>query len=95
MDVQHRSDEQRFTIDLADGEAFLAYELPREGVIDLQHTIVPESAQGQGLGGRLVEAAMAHARDAGLRVMPTCPFVQKWVDEHPESAVLLEGAGKG
>ena len=89
MGVRHRPEEQRFSIDLPDGEAILAYTRPRDGVIDLQHTIVPGSAQGNGVGSRLVEAAMRHARDAGLRVVPSCPFVKHWMDEHPESADLL------
>lgn len=89
MDVRHLRDEKRFQIDLAEGEAILAYARPRDGVIDLQHTIVPHAAQGNGVGSHLVEAAMRHARDEGLRVVPSCPFVKHWMDEHPESADLL------
>lgn len=89
MDVRHLPDEKRFTADVGGGEAVLGYDDSRQGVIDLQHTVVPDEAQGQGVGGRLVEAAVRHARAKGLRIVPTCPFVQHWMQEHPEHAELV------
>ena len=89
MEVRHLPAEKRFTAAVGGGEAVLGYDDSRQGLIDLQHTVVPEEAQGQGLGGRLVAAAVQHARAKGLRIVPTCPFVQHWMQEHPEHAELL------
>ena len=90
MDVTHDPDARRFEIDLgADGPAYLTYEPLDDDVLDLRHTIVPESAQGRGVGTALVEAAFAHARAEGLRLVPTCPFVAEWLAEHPEAADVV------
>lgn len=79
--------------DGADARAvgFLSYEL-REGVLDLQHTVVDPAMRGHGLGGRLVEAGLSHARAEGLQVRPTCPFIPPYVAQHPEYQDLIEGA---
>ncbi len=57
--------------------------------IDFQHTIVMPSHRGQGIAGQLAEHAFADARSAGLKVIPSCPFIQGWLPEHPEVADLI------
>jgi uncharacterized protein len=84
MRVEHREEEERFVAVLDDGEAELAYTHPERGVIDIQHTFVPRSARGQGVAEALAEAAFQWARERGDKVVPSCPFVRKWVTEHPE-----------
>lgn len=73
---------------------FLSYELD-DGVLDLQHTVVDPRQRGHGLGGRLVETGLQHARAEGLRVRPTCPFVPGYLAGHPEHQDLVEGAATG
>lgn len=89
MKVRHLPDEKRFEITTDVGEAILGYDDSQRGVMDLQHTVVPEEAQGRGIGGQLVEAAVRHARDKGMRIVPTCPFVQHWLQENPEYGELV------
>ncbi|WP_367889967.1 GNAT family N-acetyltransferase [Serinicoccus kebangsaanensis] len=91
-EIVHLADQDRFEAQ-AEGRAVghLSYELEGD-VLDLQHTVVDPEGRGQGLGGRLVEEAMGYARAEGLRVRPTCPFVPRYLAEHPEHADLLEGA---
>jgi predicted GNAT family acetyltransferase len=60
----------------------------REGsTLELVHTEVPPDLEGRGLGGRLVEAALAVAARDGLTVVPRCPFARAWLRRHPEAAV--------
>jgi uncharacterized protein len=82
--VRHEPDRSRFVLDLADGEAELLYGEFAEDVLDLQHTEVPPSGRGKGVGDALVRAALAFARERGARVMATCPYVQAWLRRHPE-----------
>ena len=55
-----------------------------DGVMHLIHTQVPSFAEGRGIGGQLVKAAMDHAEAHGLRVHPVCSFVATWIRRHPE-----------
>lgn len=92
MQVEHRQGERRFVAQTDAGEAELSYEQPREGVLDLLHTFVPVEARGEGVGEALVETALDHARGNGLQIIPSCPFVLRWVEAHPEQADLVATA---
>lgn len=82
--VRHLPDRLRFTADVgADEQAVLLYQRLDDGTLDLQHTIVPAEARGGGVGDALVRAAVAYARAHGVRLVPTCPFVEAWLDRHP------------
>jgi predicted GNAT family acetyltransferase len=48
------------------------------------HTEVDESYEGRGLGNRLAEAALEDVRGKGLVVVPLCPFIARYVQQHPE-----------
>ena len=83
MTVRHDPEHSRFVVSLPDGDAQLLYAAFGDDVLDLQHTEVPASGQGQGIGDALVRAALAYAREHGLGVMATCPYVQAWLRRHP------------
>jgi predicted GNAT family acetyltransferase len=83
LSVRHDADRASFVVDLPDGEAELLYGEFAEDVLDLQHTEVPPSGRGKGVGDALVRAALRHARERGARVMATCPSVQAWLRRHP------------
>lgn len=90
MQVEHDEQEHRFFVRVGDEEAELAYTRPGHGLLDIQHTYVPESARGQGVAEALAVAAFDYARGRGDRVIPTCPFVRKWLASHPEEAALVD-----
>jgi uncharacterized protein len=83
MTVEHDPEHSRFVVRLPDGDAELLYARFSEDVLDLQHTEVPPSGHGKGVADALIRAALAYAREHGMRVMATCPYVQKWLRRHP------------
>ena len=84
VQVERREKARRFVAQTDGGVAYLRYERPDERTIDLKHTVVPKAAEGRGVGGALARAAFAYAREHGLRVVVTCPFVRAWLARHPE-----------
>jgi uncharacterized protein len=84
MTVQHDPDHSRFLVALPGGDAQLLYAMFGDDVLNLQHTEVPPSAKGQGVGDALVRHVLAYACERGLRVMATCPYVQAWLRRHPD-----------
>jgi predicted GNAT family acetyltransferase len=58
-------------------------------VLDLYSTWVPPAERGRQVAARLVAAALAHAREHGYRVVPSCWYVRRWFDAHPDHADLL------
>jgi len=79
----------RFVCGPAGHEAELLYRL-RGGRMILIHTEVPIELEGQGIGGKLVTAAVDYAAQAGLVVVPSCPFAQSWLDRHPGVAARVQ-----
>jgi len=61
----------------------------RDGALAITHTEVEKELSGRGFGSRLVAATLDDARRQGLRVVPLCPFVAHYVDEHAEYADLV------
>ena len=58
-------------------------------VMGIVHTEVPMAAEGRGIAGQVVRAALAHAREQGLRVAPMCSYVRAYMQRHPETHDLL------
>lgn len=85
--VTHQPETEQFELPTEEGPAVLRYK-SRDGVLDFQHTVVPKAVERRGYGSALVHAALAHARATGAKVVPTCPFVRAYMDDHPEYADL-------
>jgi len=84
MTTDVRDDPTRHRYELTeDGTVvgFVSYRIDG-GVIDLVHTEVDPEHGGRGLAGLLVAAALDDARRRGLSVLPHCPYVRRYIDEH-------------
>lgn len=87
-EVVNNEAEHRFEITLDGETAFAEYRLVH-GAIILPHTVTPKALEGKGLGSRLAVYAMAYAREHGLKVIPTCPFMAAYIRRHPETHDLV------
>lgn len=67
---------------------FAEYRLNGPG-ISFTHTEIDPAFGGRGLGSTLVKAALDAARDAGLSVLPFCPFVQRYIERHADYLDLV------
>lgn len=90
--VTDASERSRFEVHF-DGElaGFAEYRLRSDRIV-FTHTEVDDRFQGHGLAGRLARHALDAARAAGLRVTPLCPYIAKWIGEHPEYVDLVDDA---
>lgn len=78
----------RFETEIDGHLAFIDYVLG-ENLFTLTHTEVPPELGGQGVGGKLVWAALDFARRHQLLVVPHCPFVRSYIDKHAEYRELV------
>lgn len=89
-EVYDNTSAQRFELATDAGTAFIAYER-RGDVISFDHTEVPDSLAGQGVGSALVKGALELVRSEGLKVIAQCSFVAAYIKHHPEYRALLVG----
>jgi uncharacterized protein len=68
--------------------AFVNYRLHPDRIV-LLHTETLDAYAGHGLGGRLARAVLDAARARGLHVVPRCPFIARYIVEHPEYQDLI------
>ncbi|MET1111313.1 MAG: GNAT family N-acetyltransferase [Allosphingosinicella sp.] len=87
-EVRNNEAAHRYELEVEGQLALAAYRL-RDGRITFTHTEVPTALEGRGVGSKLVKAALDDARAQGLKVVPACPFVKHYIDEHPEVQDLL------
>jgi len=60
-----------------------------EGAVELTHTQVDDAFEGHGVGSRLAQGALDALRDEGVRVVPSCPFISAFIQDHQEYADLV------
>jgi predicted GNAT family acetyltransferase len=90
--IRDNPDKHRFEADLGNGETAIAeYNLLSHAIM-FTHTEVPEAFEGRGIGTRLIEFALASARERGLQVIPICPFFAAYMQRHAEVQDLLDPA---
>ncbi len=81
MKVQHDAEEGRFFLDMDDERAYLYYTEPEPGVVDMKTTFVPTGLRGRGIGHVLGCTALRWANSEGLKVIPSCSFIQRLVEQ--------------
>lgn len=79
----------RYVIEKDGAEAELTYSIASPKLVIADHTDVPDSFRGTGVGRALVERLIADARAEGFKIMPLCPFVNAMRQRHPEWAELF------
>ncbi len=87
--VTDASDRRRFEIKVDGTVLGFAEYRRRPGVISFTHTEIDPAHNGEGLGTKLVKAALDTARAEGSAVLPYCPFVQDFIKRHREYLDLV------
>ncbi|MDX8150589.1 GNAT family N-acetyltransferase [Patulibacter brassicae] len=87
-EVRDNPEQHRFEAHTEDGLAgFAEYQLVRGDRIVFTHTEVDPAFGGRGIGTTLVAGALDAAVERGLAIVPICPFVARYVHEHPDAYV--------
>jgi hypothetical protein len=76
---------------IVDGEVagFVQYRRGSDGSIDLHHTEVDDGFEGKGVGTQLARGALDAVRASGDRLVPTCPFIKRYIERNEEYADLV------
>ena len=67
-------------------EAELTFSVASPTLVIADHTGVPDSLRGTGVGVMLVEKLVQDALAEGFKIVPLCPFVNRQRAKHPEWA---------
>ncbi|MBT8050221.1 MAG: N-acetyltransferase [Gammaproteobacteria bacterium] len=70
-------------------KAVMTYRNAGDGHIIVNHTRVAKEHEGQGLAGLLYRAMVDYARRERLQVTPTCSYVVRKFESHPDDRDVL------
>lgn len=92
MTTEVRRREQDYAITVDDRPAGRAFFQLRDDAVVFTHTEVDPAFEGQGVGSALAKGALDDIRAQGKRVVPLCPFIARYIENHPEYADLVAAA---
>jgi predicted GNAT family acetyltransferase len=87
--VKDNTVEDRFELFVDDMPAgFVAYEMQGQNYV-LTHTEIDPDFEGRGMGSALTSRTLEMIRAQGRTVVPVCPFVQSFLQGHPQYLDLV------
>ncbi len=82
--ILHDEKSYKFYTKKGEKESYLVYDKPEFKTLEYQKTFVPKELRGMGISQELAGHALNYAKNMGFKVRPTCPVVEKFINEHPE-----------
>lgn len=84
-ELKHNKAQKRFEVFVKREKAgLMTYQMSGDDRMIIDHTEVYSQFEGQGLGTKLIDAAVDYARKENLKISPTCSFAKKIFAETPE-----------
>ena len=89
--MNFKSDKNKTWLEDENGKEIALLEHPEVAsrVVNLVHTEVDPSMNGQGIAGKITEYVAEKLRSEGLKAELTCSYSIKWFSKHPEYADIL------
>lgn len=82
--VTRNDESHEYEISVNGERAGIAAYRDEPGRILFTHTEIDPAFGGQGLGAILARAALDDAVSRGLTIVPYCPFIQAYLQKHPD-----------
>lgn len=89
MDFLHERGRIYLADDTGRTVAEVLFPAESDGTVDITHTAVDSSLQGQGVADRLIEAVAEQLRSQHKKTRLTCSYAVKWFSRHPEYKDLI------
>lgn len=92
MNMELITEDARIYATDGEGKVIAEITFPAEdGIATIDHTFVDASLRGQGVAGRLVQAAVDKIIADGHQIAATCSYAHTWLENHPEYRVVDTG----
>lgn len=82
--IVHDPENKQFYLVEKGARAYLAYMDLGKQTMDIYRTFVPDMLRGQGIAARLTEHALQYARHRGYTVIPSCSYVERYMEQEAQ-----------
>lgn len=79
----NNKEKNRFELEVDRAIAIIDYKIGKSGKWYLIHTEVPKEISGGGTAHKLVREALQLIDDENGKVVPSCPFIRKFIKDRP------------
>ncbi|MBM7059404.1 N-acetyltransferase [Pseudomonas sp. UL073] len=86
LSISHDQAGHRFEAIVDGDRAYLAYMDLGQQTLDIYRTFVPNSLRGRGIAAALTEHALAYADRLGYTVIPSCSYVERYIERRQRQA---------
>lgn len=94
MKITDNKEKNRFETKVDGHNAFIEYSV-QPGILSLEHTEVDKGLAGKGVGSEMAEKVLLEIELRGLKVIPACSFIEKYISKHPEwKSIVAEDTSK-
>lgn len=87
--IEHLTAQSRFRLTVDGQEAVVLDYVGTPGTWEITHTYSDPAFRGTGVASELVQRVFDDARAAGLRIVPSCPYIPVWLSRHPNETDLV------
>ena len=85
LTIRHDQIGKQFEVMVDGSRAYLSYMDLGKQTIDIYRTFVPDGLRGRGLAAALTEQALRFAEDQGYTVIPSCSYVERYMERRQRS----------
>ena len=89
MEIIHDKEKQIFYTLKEGKESYIRYSIQNKGTINILRTFVPEELRHKGIAAEIAKAVLDYARGNNLKVIPTCSYIDYFIDMNKEYEELL------
>lgn len=86
LSIRHDQVGHQFETTVNGDRAYLAYMDLGKQTLDIYRTFVPNSLRGQGVAAALTEHALQYAERLGYTVIPSCSYVERYMERRQRHA---------
>ncbi len=89
MEVIHDKEQQIFYFLNDNKESYVRYIKTDKETLNIIKTYVPPEQRNKGLAAKLAKAALDYAKNHNLKIIPTCSYIDYYIDRNKEYEELL------
>jgi uncharacterized protein len=87
--IRQNTEQSRYELMVEDAVAGVVEYREQGDQVELTHTEVDPSYEGQGIGSHLAHAVLDNLRNEKRSLVPSCRFINGYLKRHPEFAELV------
>jgi len=89
LSIHHDETGHQFEVNIDGYRAYLTYMDLGKQTLDIYRTFVPNELRGKGIAAALTKVALDYADRIGYTVIPSCSYVERYMERNQRQAAKI------